>query len=139
MTAAPDARAMRGYMPVGKDDGGFAKRLLRAWLEDALRREDFPYSYRELAHKVGRRTGRTLHETTARAWFHGTRPGLELIAGLSDILQTDRDGLAFGPRPVLDADDVLERVAAVKASRPTQSGPSRPVGSGQKRRRAGDT
>ena len=91
MTAVPVTRAMRGYMPAPKDDGGFAKRLLRVWLEDAIRREAFPYSFRELAQMVGQAVKRPLHETTARSWFHGTRPALELIAVLADLLQADRD------------------------------------------------
>lgn len=140
MTAVLDTRAMRGCMPVAKDDGGFAKRLLKSWLEDALRREAFPYSFRELASKIGKRTGRHLHETTARAWFHGTRPGIEFIAALADILHADRDYLAFGPKPFLGADEIEERIQAVKdarSGRPPQSAPTPPVVPGRTRKRGG--
>ena len=142
MTAALDTRALRGCMPVSRDDGGFAKRLLRAWLEDAIRREAFPYSFRELAHKVSKRTGRQLHETTARSWFHGTRPGLELIAALSDLLQADRDYLAFGPKPFPDANEIEERVQAVRearAGRLVQSDPTPSVAPSRTRKRGNGT
>lgn len=116
---------------VPRDDGGFAQRLRRAWLQDAMRRDDFPYSYRELARQLSEMVGREIHETTPRAWFHGQRPRLELIAAIADILKTDRDELAFGPKLAPGADAVRRRVEAVKAVRrrpPSKSAGTRPSG-----------